>query len=168
MEQGLVCAEDAGALVWVKAGAARLLWRVASLFHQRFQSGEGVIPLLRDLVERAPRGFELRRFEFPAAFAADFHIVHQGPASASTRRCLVTACRVMSVPSVSCVIDKTPPAHSTEMMRMRVSSPSAAKIGALNAERRAAAFFRVVLGSGCLDIFRDVARFVMSCNMAMN
>src|SRR4029077_9914794 len=52
------------------------------------------------------------------------------PALARMCRCLVTAWRVISVPVVSCVIDSAPPAHRTAMIRSRVSSPSAAKIGA--------------------------------------
>src|SRR5580765_8492092 len=52
------------------------------------------------------------------------------PACASTCRCLVTACRVISVPEVSCAIDRAEPAHRTATSRRRVSSPSAAKIGA--------------------------------------
>src|SRR6185436_15285189 len=52
------------------------------------------------------------------------------PALARMCRCFVTACRVISVPVVSCVIDSAPPAHRTAIIRRRVSSPSAAKIGA--------------------------------------
>src|SRR5258708_26888173 len=52
------------------------------------------------------------------------------PAFASTCRCFVTAWRVMSVPDVSCVIESVLPAHNTATIRSRVSSPSAAKIGA--------------------------------------
>ncbi len=75
----------------------------------------------------------------------------------------------MSVPSVSCVIDKTPPAHRIAMMRMRVSSPSAAKFGALNAERRVAACFRAVWGQAVSTYFA-ILRFPRSvddviCNL---
>src|SRR6202789_1946963 len=52
------------------------------------------------------------------------------PSAASTPRCLVIACRVMSVPDVSWVMDIAPPAHSTAMSRSLISSPSAANSGA--------------------------------------
>jgi hypothetical protein len=43
---------------------------------------------------------------------------------------LVMACREMSVPEVSCVMDMAPPTHRAAMSRSRISSPNAAKIGA--------------------------------------
>ncbi|SIT39356.1 hypothetical protein BN2475_190204 [Paraburkholderia ribeironis] len=52
------------------------------------------------------------------------------PALASTCRCCVTDCRVISVPAVNCAIDIALPAHNTAIKRRRVSSPSAAKTGA--------------------------------------
>src|SRR5208283_937330 len=52
------------------------------------------------------------------------------PADASTRRCFVTAWRVIPVPDVSCVIESAAPVRRTVMRRRRVSSPRAAKMGA--------------------------------------
>src|SRR5215471_11833400 len=78
------------------------------------------------------------------------------PASASTCRCFVTAWRVISVPDVSCAIDNAPLAHRTATRRRRVSSPSAAKMGA---EFRSGAFFSVVFFERALlrdDMFLDV------------
>src|ERR1700682_2491373 len=49
------------------------------------------------------------------------------PASASTRRCLVTPCRLISVFAVSCAIENAPPAQSRATSFRRVGSPSAAK-----------------------------------------
>src|SRR5262245_4059853 len=48
------------------------------------------------------------------------------PAPSRTRRCLVTACRVMSVPAVSREIDWALPADSRPSIDSLVSSPSAA------------------------------------------
>src|ERR1700730_7116001 len=78
------------------------------------------------------------------------------PASASTCKCLVTACRVICVPDVSCAIDIAPPAHSTAMRRNRVSSPSAANTGA--AFRSAGVFTEATLppGLGRCDMLLDV------------
>src|SRR5262245_56929296 len=59
------------------------------------------------------------------------------PALASTSRCLVTACRVTSEPSVSCAIDCGPLVHRRTTSASRVSSPSAAKTGAARATRAA-------------------------------
>src|SRR6266542_3691362 len=63
-------------------------------------------------------------------------------APSSTRRCLVTACRVMRVPSVSWAIDRGCPLLSLAMSESLVSSPSAAKIGAYL--RRPAAALRAL------------------------
>src|SRR6202789_366758 len=52
------------------------------------------------------------------------------PAAASTPRCLVIACRGISVHEVSWVMDMAPPTHSTAMSRSFTSSPSAANSGA--------------------------------------
>src|SRR3954469_117836 len=74
------------------------------------------------------------------------------PAAASTFRCLVTACRVICVPEVSCVIDIPPPAHSAAMRSNRVSSPRAANTGAA---LRSAVDLRAP-GLGGSDMLRDV------------
>ncbi len=78
------------------------------------------------------------------------------PASASTCRCFVTAWRVISVPDVSCLIDTALPVHRTPIRRRRVSSPSAAKIGAEFASDGVsdAAFFEGALWRG--DMFFNV------------
>src|SRR5262245_27942213 len=69
------------------------------------------------------------------------------PASASTRRCLLTACRVMRVPAVSRAIDCGRPRLSRASTPRRVASPSAA-----NTEARAFS----PLGCRRLDMARDV------------
>ena len=51
------------------------------------------------------------------------------PAPASTRRCLVTACRVTSVPSVSRAIERGPSAPSRATRRRRVRSPERGEDG---------------------------------------
>src|ERR1700731_4204765 len=78
------------------------------------------------------------------------------PASASTCKCLVTACRVICVPDVSCAIDIAPPAHNTAMRRNRVSSPSAANTGA--AFRSAGVFDEAAFAPalGRFDMLLDV------------
>jgi hypothetical protein len=43
---------------------------------------------------------------------------------------LVMACREMSVPEVSCVMDMAPPTQRAAMSRSRISSPNAAKMAA--------------------------------------
>src|ERR1700722_17553964 len=52
------------------------------------------------------------------------------PAAASTPKCFVMACRDMSVPDVSCVIDMAPPPHRAAISLSRISSPRAANTGA--------------------------------------
>ena len=52
------------------------------------------------------------------------------PAAANTCRCFVIAWRVMQEPAARREIDNGSPADNREISRKRVSSPSAAKIGA--------------------------------------
>src|SRR5215469_6474918 len=52
------------------------------------------------------------------------------PALSNTRRCFVIACRVSFDPSVNWTIERGVPPHSFAISNSRVSSPSAAKIGA--------------------------------------
>src|SRR5207302_8933959 len=70
------------------------------------------------------------------------------PAVASTLRCLVTAWRVTADPAVSRVIDRGPSELSRATSASRVSSPSAANIGAARATSRVLPLYR--------DISRDV------------
>src|SRR5436305_1303720 len=78
------------------------------------------------------------------------------PASSITRRCLVTACRVIGSPPASLEIDSGPPSQRRETRRRRVSSPSAAKIEAELAS--SACFARVsVLRKILLDEGDDLA-----------
>src|SRR5260370_21660450 len=58
------------------------------------------------------------------------------PAEASTFRCLVTACRVTGDPAVSRVIERGPSELSLATNASLVSSPSAAKIGAVGEASR--------------------------------
>src|SRR4029077_3695782 len=79
------------------------------------------------------------------------------PAPSSTRRCLVTACRVSRVPDVRREIDCGSPLVSLASRPRRVSSPRAAKIDAL--VRNAAAALRGmfnVLGN-ILDLLAPAA-----------
>src|SRR5437660_7972843 len=70
------------------------------------------------------------------------------PAVASTFRCLVTAWRVTADPAASRVIERGPSELSRATSCSRVSSPSAAKIGAVRETSRRSALLS--------DISRDV------------
>src|SRR5260221_9929434 len=70
------------------------------------------------------------------------------PAPARTCRCLVIACRLSFEPPVSRVIDKASPRHNWETRCSRVSSPSAAKMGAVR-------FVDSALGGGMSEILVD-------------
>src|SRR5262245_14461385 len=74
------------------------------------------------------------------------------PASARTRRCFVTACRVTSVPAVSRVIESGPSAPSRATRRRRVWSPSAAKTGSVAVNAAAVARALPPLAKESLDV----------------
>ena len=60
-------------------------------------------------------------------FSRPCRVLRTSPALSITRRCFVTACRVIADPVVSLVIDKRPSSDSLAANRSRVRSPSAAK-----------------------------------------
>ena len=110
------------------AGAQRLI------LDERFQSGQGVIPLFRDARQRANRFVERVGLELEEILAP-CRTPRTRPASSSTRKCLVIACRERGEPAESVVIDERAPPPSLASRARRVSSPSAAKIGAHFAAR---------------------------------
>lgn len=49
-------------------------------FDRKLQAGQGVIPLVGNVLQAAARGFQLPRFNFPQALAADADVAHQAGA----------------------------------------------------------------------------------------
>lgn len=78
-----------------------------------------------------------------------WRLLRTSPDFCITRKCFVTACRVISSPSLNLVIEAGPPAQSREINRKRISSPNAAN---KDAEWKGASG----LGLGCLcKVFLD-------------
>ena len=98
-------------------------------FHGKLEFRQRVIPLPADQFQRTARLVQLRGLELPQSFPPYFNVAHQ-PRGRQHSQMLVMACREMSVPEVSCVMDMAPPTHRAAMSRSRISSPNAAKIGA--------------------------------------
>ena len=108
--------------------SARVFDNRASAFQGEPELHERAIPLQRDELERMARFFELRALKFPKVFTSHHDVAHQARQCPSTRKCLLTAWRVMLVPDVSCAIDMAPSVHKTPIRRKRVVSPRAANI----------------------------------------
>src|SRR5262245_1909451 len=82
-------------------------------------------------------------------------LLRTSPAAASACRCLVTAWRVTGLPALSRTMESGPSSHSLATSLRRVSSPSAAKIGAAPASR--AALGQRDMALDVADLFRPAA-----------
>lgn len=84
------------------------------------------------------------------------------PAFESALRCFVTAWREIFEPFVSRTIERGPSSHSRATMNKRVSSPSAANIGAVSARSATAARDRDVMDGLLAHVAVAVRYFSMS------
>jgi hypothetical protein len=95
----------------------------------------------REILSRARVASKSRRVRSSQMRSRPTRELRASPASSRACKCFVTACRDTDAPSAKCTIDSGPSPQSRATIRNRVSSPSAAKIGAASASLAAGVSF---------------------------